>query len=281
MRLGSIVGALTVVGFAGCDRTPVGPPEAPVVPAPPASALVATSVPMQAADAPAVNPVLLQARVLLQAGKLAEARALLQPLAAATDAPEELLALLGEVHTQILFSPAPAPEKAEHVVVAGDTLGKLAQQYGTTVQLIQQAHRLSSDVIRPGDRLRIWQRPFTVQVSKSANTLTVLCDGSFFKRYRVGTGEHSRTPVGQFRITTRIAQPPWWREGEMIPYGDPNNILGTHWLGLDSPGYGIHGTWDTNSIGRATTAGCIRLRNEDVAELFAMLPVGTVVNIQD
>ena len=60
-----------------------------------------------------------------------------------------------------------------------------------------------------------------------------------------------------------------------FPYGDPENILGTHWLGLNVPGYGIHGTWDTNSIGKQATAGCIRLLNDDIAELYTILPVGT------
>ena len=47
------------------------------------------------------------------------------------------------------------------------------------------------------------------------------------------------------------------------------------------PGYGIHGTWDTNSIGKQATAGCIRLLNDDVAELYLILPIGTIVAIRD
>jgi lipoprotein-anchoring transpeptidase ErfK/SrfK len=119
-------------------------------------------------------------------------------------------------------------------------------------------------------------------VSKTANLLTVTDNGKFFKRYRVGTGQFSKTPVGEFKITSRIKNPPWYRaDGKTIPYGDPENILGTHWLGLNVPGYGIHGTWETNSIGRQSSAGCIRLLNDDIAELYVMLPVDTPVTIHD
>ena len=72
----------------------------------------------------------------------------------------------------------------------------------------------------------------------------------------------------------------------MIPYGDPANILGTHWLALeptgDTPrvsGYGIHGTWDDTSIGKQSSAGCVRMRNSDVEELYVLLPRGTPVLI--
>jgi lipoprotein-anchoring transpeptidase ErfK/SrfK len=148
--------------------------------------------------------------------------------------------------------------------------------------LIKKSNGLSSDTIRVGDRLRVYQGHFAVTVSKTANTLQVTDNGKFFKRYRVGTGQYSKTPVGEFKITTRIENPPWWRsDGKTIPFGDPENILGTHWLGLDVPGYGIHGTWATNSIGKQATAGCIRLLNDDVAELYTILPVGTVVTIRD
>ncbi|MCX7888044.1 MAG: L,D-transpeptidase family protein, partial [Verrucomicrobiae bacterium] len=173
-------------------------------------------------------------------------------------------------------------EKVDHTVVEGDTLGKLARKFNTTIELIKKSNGLTSDTIRIGDRLRIYQGKFAVEISKAANTLTVTDHGKFFKRYRVGTGQDSRTPVGEFKITSRIHQPPWFRpDGQTIPYGHPDNILGTHWLGLNLARYGIHGTWDTNSIGRQSSAGCIRLLNEDVAELYLLLPVGTPVVIRD
>ena len=42
---------------------------------------------------------------------------------------------------------------------------------------------------------------------------------------------------------------------------------------------GIHGTWDDDSIGKRESAGCVRMHNKDVEEVFALVPVGTPVQI--
>jgi lipoprotein-anchoring transpeptidase ErfK/SrfK len=222
-----------------------------------------------------------KAVALKKAGQLVAARELLQPVADSAESPDNVLDLLGDINTQILFSPVMSPEKVDYTIQAGDGLGKLAAKFGTTITLIKKSNNLKSDVIRIGDRLRIYQPQFAVGVDKTKNTLTLTDHGRFFKRYRVGTGEYSKTPVGTFKITVRQEQPVWHRDGQVVPYGDPANILGTHWLGLDIPGYGIHGTWATNSIGKQATAGCVRLLNGDVEELYTILPLGTPVTIHE
>jgi len=267
---------LTMLVFAltGCNRAPV--PQPPPVVTPP---VAVSPVPP---PAPPVDDRLPEALKLKETGKPLEARALLQELVAATNANDQALAALGDINGQIILTALPAAEKVDYTIQAGDTLGKLATRYGTTVDLLRAANHITGDKIRVGDRLRIYQAKFAVEVSKSANTLTVTDAGKFFKRYRVGTGQFSKTPTGEFKITTRIADPPWYRaDGKTVPFGDPENILGTHWLGLDVRGYGIHGTWETNSIGKQSSAGCIRLLNGDVGELFTILPVGTPVTIRD
>ena len=99
---------------------------------------------------------------------------------------------------------------------------------------------------------------------------------------------YSKTPAGTFKIVDKISEPPWWPgDGQPpIPYGDKRNILGTRWLAIeatgDTPrvrGYGIHGTWDDSSIGKQSSAGCVRMRNKDVEEVFMMMPRGTPVKI--
>lgn len=55
-------------------------------------------------------------------------------------------------------------------------------------------------------------------------------------------------------------------------------VLGTHRLNLGD-GYAIHGTNQPQTVGRAVSHGCVRLRNEDIAKLYAMVPVGTPVYI--
>jgi lipoprotein-anchoring transpeptidase ErfK/SrfK len=260
--------AVLTLSVTGCDRAPSPPP---TVPAP-------TPVAAPAPKPEPVNDKLQSALALKHDGKLADARTALLAL----DPSEQTIASLNEIDTLLLFTATPAPEKIDYTIQAGDALGKLAQKYGTTIELIRKANNISGDKIRVGDRLRIYQGKFAVEVSKTANTLTVTDAGKFFKRYRVGTGQFAKTPVGEFKITSRIENPPWYRsDGKTIPFGDPENILGTHWLGLNVTGYGLHGTWETNSIGKQSSAGCIRLLNDDVAELYVILPIGTPVTIHD
>ena len=75
--------------------------------------------------------------------------------------------------------------------------------------------------------------------------------------------------------------PPLWKDGQTIPFGSKENVLGKYWLALDIPHYGIHGTWEPETIGRQSSQGCIRLINEDVEELFIILPAGTPVQVTE
>ena len=272
-----LIGILT-----GCHRAPASA-QAPAATNQPVVSQIVTATSTTPppvtlpAPAPPVDDRVPEALKLKADGKPIEARALLQELATN----DQAAAALGELNTQIVFTALPAPEKLDYTIQIGDTLGKIANRYGTTIELLRKANHLSGDKIRVGDRLRIYQGKFAVAVSKHANTLTITDDGKFFKRYRVGTGQFSKTPIGDFKITVRQEKPDWHRGDKIIPFGDPENILGTHWLGLDVRGYGIHGTWETNSIGKPSSAGCIRMLNDEVAELFTLLPVGTPVSIHD
>ena len=69
-----------------------------------------------------------------------------------------------------------------------------------------------------------------------------------------------------------------WRRAES---NLPENVLGTRWMGFDKEGYGIHGTVAPDKIGQQVTAGCIRMRNEEVEELYKILPRGAEVTIVD
>jgi len=130
---------------------------------------------------------------------------------------------------------------------------------------------------------------FTIKVSKSRYDLVLYLNDQFFKRYPVGTGKFGKTPVGSFVVSDKIPEPPWYRpDGVKLEYGNPENILGTRWLALravsgtpDVHGYGIHGSTNDNGIGKAESAGCVRMRNSDVEELFDLVPLDTPVTIVD
>ncbi|MDE1921017.1 MAG: L,D-transpeptidase family protein [Candidatus Omnitrophica bacterium] len=190
---------------------------------------------------------------------------------------------LGVLNIKLIFSPAQIPsDTISYEVVPGDSLGKLAAKYHTTVQLIKRANGLTSDVIRAGEMLRIWTAPFTVLVNKSQNVLFLKSGGEVLKIYRVSTGKDNTTPVGTFKIATKIENPVWFRpNGAPVPAESPQNELGTRWMGFNDPHYGLHGTIHPDEVGQQATEGCVRMDNKDVEELFDILPVGTEVDIQN
>jgi lipoprotein-anchoring transpeptidase ErfK/SrfK len=88
------------------------------------------------------------------------------------------------------------------------------------------------------------------------------------------------SPRGSYTVVTRLSRPTYYRPGKVVPPG-PSNPLGTRWLGLSLKGFGIHGTNAPGSIGHKASHGCIRMRNRDVEELFALVEVGVVVELFD
>ena len=194
---------------------------------------------------------------------------------------------LGLVNIALVMSPREMPEKEEYNVKQSDSIQKIAKRYGTTAELIEKSNSITNPArIRMGDRYRILRGKFSVLVSKSRNDVAVSLDGKFFKRYRCATGKDGSTPEGTFVISYKEKEPVWWKQNKEIPFGHPDNILGTRWMGLKATGttpdvksYGIHGTWDDSSIGKPASAGCVRMKNPEVEELFVLLPVGTPVTI--
>lgn len=229
-----------------------------------------------------------------QADRLVEARTNYLALVGRPDAGSArsfIESRLAAVNLALVTSPRAMPGKIDYAIRAGDSVKVLARRHGCTAELIIRANRIPNpDRIQIGDRLRILDNPaFAIVVRKTANDLLLTLDGAFFKRYTVGTGMYGRTPTGTFRVQDKIENPPWWRpDGGVVPFGDPENILGTRWMSLaatgETPparGYGIHGTWDNTSLGKQSSAGCVRMANSDVEELFMLVPAGTPVTIAD
>ena len=119
-----------------------------------------------------------------------------------------------------------------------------------------------------------------VLVSIPDRKLAVLEDGSVIATFPIAVGASaSPSPTGQFQIVSRVVNPTYYHPGTVIPSGKDNPV-GTRWMGLSQKGYGIHGTNAPRSVGHAASHGCIRLRNQDMERLFAMLRVGDTVEIR-
>ncbi len=182
----------------------------------------------------------------------------------------------------IVHSNVPVQGAVLYTVKAGDTLDKIARQYGTTIELIKIRNKLSGHGFRPGQKLSVWSVPFLLRVNKAMNRLDVEVAGRVIHSYPVSTGKTStQTPLGEFTIKHRYPNPTWFNQGKAIPGGDKENHLGTRWLGFDKPKYGIHGTHQPELIGQAVSHGCVRMKNEDVEELYDVIPMGTKVIIEE
>ncbi|QGU96116.1 L,D-transpeptidase family protein [Clostridium bovifaecis] len=116
------------------------------------------------------------------------------------------------------------------------------------------------------DPLRAPVAKYSITINVSNRRLTLFQNGKVFKSYPIAVGKPSTpTPRGTFRIINKAFNP-----------GGP---FGARWLGLSRKGYGIHGTNNPASIGKAVSNGCIRLHNPNIIELYNLVPVGTSVRI--
>lgn len=226
-----------------------------------------------------------QAQALASEGKMLDAKAGLQQIInehSDYKNIEQVEQDLYSLNMKILFSNTETPKTVVHEVVVGDTLGKIAKKYNVTMDMIKTSNAMTSEVVRVGQRLRVWTGKFTVNVSKSQNVLMLKSDEDILKVYSVSTGANNSTPIGTFKIVNKIQDPVWYKDtGAVIPPESPDNALGSRWLGFDIKGYGIHGTLQPDKIGQQVTAGCVRMRNPDVEELYKILPYGTEVTIVD
>jgi lipoprotein-anchoring transpeptidase ErfK/SrfK len=120
-----------------------------------------------------------------------------------------------------------------------------------------------------------------IVISIPKKQLTLFEGESIVKTYDVAVGKPSTpSPVGSWEIVNRINHPTWYAHGKPVTPG-PRNPLGTRWIGLSKSGYGIHGTNEPASIGKAVSHGCIRMRNQDVEALFALVEPGMKVQLID
>lgn len=118
------------------------------------------------------------------------------------------------------------------------------------------------------ESLQYFDSQYFITIDLDAKQLVLKEAQNVIRTYPVAVGKPSTpTPIGNWRIIQKTLNP-----------GGP---FGARWMRLNIPwgGYGIHGTNDPQSIGKAVSHGCVRLLNEDVIELYDIVPLGTGVNI--
>jgi L,D-transpeptidase ErfK/SrfK len=118
-----------------------------------------------------------------------------------------------------------------------------------------------------------------IVVSIPDRKLVLMRGDLVMKMYDIAVGKPSTpSPEGEFQIAGRLKNPTYYAPGKVIGPGK-SNPLGSRWMSLGYKGYGIHGTNEPRSIGKASSHGCIRMRQRDLEELYELVNTGTTVEL--
>lgn len=133
-------------------------------------------------------------------------------------------------------------------------------------------------------------KPGTIVIDSASKYLYLVQEGGTARRYGVGVGKEGMGWKGTENVTRKAVWPEWRppaqmiarerKKGRILPAymaGGEANPLGARALYLGSTLYRIHGTNAPWTIGTSASSGCIRMRNQDVIELYEMVKVGAKV----
>lgn len=266
---------------------------------------VAKSTP---ADRDAALTLLEQGMGLYNDKKILAARAALADALNTSALPEKQAetarARLAELADKMIFSRKPFPNDpctSWYTFQSGDALVRVEPKLKLHVpaKLIQKINNIPDPTkIQVGQTLKMIRGPFHAVVSKSRFVMDIFLEEPktgrriFVKRFGVGVGRDGSTPTGHWRLVRggKITHATWTPPAssnlarKRISWGEPGYPLGAkgYWISMEGikdkgnphtreDGYGIHGTHDPASIGKASSLGCIRLADDDIEMLFAML----------
>ncbi len=203
---------------------------------------------------------------------------------------------MSEINQTLIFSARQFPKDplgGVYTVKSGDRLAAIGTAHDIPFELLLPLnHMTDAKKLRYGQVLKIINGPFHAIVTKSKFTLDIYLgspggsNSTYITTFPVGLGTDNSTPTGTWMIKNKVTHPAYFPPAEhpgptLLP-DDPKNPLGPYWMGLEGTdgqavgqrSYGIHGTIDPTSIGKQSSMGCIRLKNEDVDVVYKLLMAG-------
>ena len=181
-------------------------------------------------------------------------------------------------------------------VEPGEILTNIGKKYKVPPEIIQQINKIPRpELLRAESTIKVINGPFNATVHLKSYTMDIYLQNVFVRTFNIGVGQPGMdTPKGLWRVAAngKLIEPPWPDpvSGKVLHAGDPGYALGSRWIGLEGigentkkeTGYGIHGTKDPETIGTASSRGCVRLHNGDVIFVYNLLePVHSTVIIED
>ncbi|MEM9111100.1 MAG: L,D-transpeptidase family protein [Planctomycetota bacterium] len=185
-----------------------------------------------------------------------------------------------------------------HKVQSGEFLSTIGNTYRIPYQLIERINNIDARRLQAGQGIQVINGPVHARIDKSDYRMDLFVEDAdglriYLKSYTVGLGEFDSTPIGKWivkpgsKVGPANGGPSWVnpRTGERYDRNDPDIPIGEYWMALegiddntrDKKGYGIHATNDPESIGRQESMGCIRMRDEDIDQVFYTLFEGASV----
>jgi lipoprotein-anchoring transpeptidase ErfK/SrfK len=197
-------------------------------------------------------------------------------------------------------------EKSQQLTLAyADVLELVAERYHASPRLVRRLNpAVDWDAVDAGSVITVPAVERAVFAGKAAQIKirleareleAVTADGRVVAHFPVSIARKAeKRPVGELRVTTVIADPNYTFDPEVYPESEeakqlgrklivppgPNNPVGRAWIGLNLPGYGIHGTPDPEKVGRTESHGCFRLANWDAVALTTLITSGVPVFIE-
>jgi L,D-transpeptidase ErfK/SrfK len=185
---------------------------------------------------------------------------------------------------------------------SGETLADIGNRYGVGFyEMVDANPSLSQEELSYGDSVVVpaqfvlpkYRKGIVINVAE-CRLYYFTSNGKSVYTYPVGLGRDGwRTPTTATTIIRKTANPTWTvpstirayvleQTGNKLPGvvpPGPENPLGPYAMYLGTSGYLIHGTNQPWSIGKTISAGCVRLFNSDVSELYDQVRTGTSVKI--
>jgi len=174
---------------------------------------------------------------------------------------------------------------SNYKVKPGDNLGAIGKKCKVPYQLIMRINDITNPKsLRAGETIKVVNGPFNVVVSRSTFTMDLYIQNTYVRSFQVGLGrsEH-QTPCGRWCVKSggKLISP-LWRDpdtGKNYQAEDPDYPLGSRWIALEGlegeakgrTGFAIHGTRNPEEIGRRSSRGCIRVRDDEVKLVYDLL----------
>lgn len=199
-----------------------------------------------------------------------------------------------DVNTTFAQTPASAEAKSKMKGLYYENIKEMiGERFHMDIRYLEKLNQ--NKAYKSGDAITVLntrdllnQRITRVVANKADKTLYAYNGDKLVATYPTTVGSDSTpSPQGTFKIVNKVKMP-WYKatvgEGDqkqvfMLPPG-PNSPVGVVWMGLSKPSYGLHGSPKPEGISRQGSAGCVRLTNWDVLEVYANIDNGATVELK-